>query len=86
MYVSINLLLFSLQFGEIVECRVIKVKSDKSNKAVAFVQFNSQAQAKNGKHAENDSATYVNLCLTPAYMLMYCLHSASPERFKARAQ
>lgn len=37
------------QFGEIIECRVLKDRNLKSNKGVAFVQFNLKSQADNGK-------------------------------------
>lgn len=38
-----------LQFGEIIECRVLKDRNARSNKGVAFVQFDNKAQANNGK-------------------------------------
>ena len=37
------------QFGEIIECRVLKDRNLKSNKGVAFVQFNLKSQADNGE-------------------------------------
>lgn len=37
------------EFGEIIECRVLKDRNSKVNKGVAFVQFNVKAQANNGK-------------------------------------
>ena len=38
-----------LQFGEIIECRVLKDRNTQVNKGVAFVQFNVKAQANSGK-------------------------------------
>lgn len=38
-----------IQFGEIIECRVLKDRNLKSNKGVAFVQFNLKSQADNGE-------------------------------------
>eukprot|EP01039_Chlorochromonas_danica_P009414 gene9414-10399_t len=35
------------EFGEIIECRVLKDRNSKSNKGVAFVQFNVKSQANN---------------------------------------
>lgn len=37
------------QFGEIIECRVLKDRNLKSNKGVAFVQFSLRIQANNGQ-------------------------------------
>jgi RNA recognition motif. (a.k.a. RRM, RBD, or RNP domain) len=39
----------SPQFGEIIECRVLKDRNSQGNKEVAFVQFNLKSQANNGK-------------------------------------
>lgn len=38
-----------IQFGEIIECRVLRDKNSKFSKGVAFVQFNVKAQATSGK-------------------------------------
>lgn len=40
---------YFLQFGEIIECRVLKDRNSRSNKGVAFVQFNLKSQANSGK-------------------------------------
>jgi hypothetical protein len=45
---SFILAFFILQFGEIIECRVLKDQNLRSNKGVAFVQFNLKSQANNG--------------------------------------
>ena len=39
---------FWKQFGEIIECRVLKDRNSRSNKGVAFVQFNLKSQANSG--------------------------------------
>ncbi len=36
------------EFGDIIECRVLKDRNSRSNKGVAFVQFNLKSQANNG--------------------------------------
>lgn len=42
------MLILGIQFGEIIECRVLRDRNSKSNKGVAFVQFNLRVQANNG--------------------------------------
>eukprot|EP01035_Chromulina_nebulosa_P034144 gene34144-45780_t len=40
-----DVVLLFKQFGEIIECRVLKDRNSRSNKGVAFVQFNLKSQA-----------------------------------------
>lgn len=42
-----DVVLLFKEFGEIIECRVLKDKNARSNKGVAFVQFNLKSQANN---------------------------------------
>mmetsp|Transcript_8334 Transcript_8334/g.12422 ORF Transcript_8334/g.12422 Transcript_8334/m.12422 type:complete len:524 (-) Transcript_8334:1703-3274(-) len=44
-YSERDVVLLFKQFGEIIECRVLKDRNSRSNKGVAFVQFNLKSQA-----------------------------------------
>lgn len=37
------------QFGEIIECRVLKDKDSSCNRGVAFVQYNIRSEATDGE-------------------------------------
>jgi ABC-type xylose transport system substrate-binding protein len=48
-HISLYVTFTNIQFGEIIECRVLKDRNSKSNKGVAFVQFSLRVQANNGE-------------------------------------
>lgn len=48
-YMILSGVLCAAQFGDIIECRVLKDRNSRSNKGVAFVQFNLKSQANNGR-------------------------------------
>ena len=52
------------QFGEIIECRVLKDRNSKSNKGVAFVQFSLRVQANNGKFSASRHAKTFHFTMT----------------------
>lgn len=58
--ISLSVIFTNIQFGEIIECRVLKDRNSKSNKGVAFVQFSLRVQANNG---ELSTSKMLKICI-----------------------